>query len=138
MKKITKQYLDETRDMIEVLQDMQDRINEMKDAASSTTAAILDDVKVQTSGKKDRVGGLVTAYVSLEERFDRLSNEYANRTAAIYKASRDFPPKEQAIIYEYYVLGHDMPEIYRKLHVSERTAYRLRQSAIQRLSNIAA
>lgn len=132
--KITKRYLDETRELIDILQDMREQIEGLKDAAFSTTAAILDDVKVQTSGKKDRVGGFVTSYVSLEERYDKLANEYTDRVAAINKASKELPPKEQMIVIEYYVLGQEISEICRRIYVSERTAYRMKQSAVQRLS----
>ncbi len=131
---ITKEYLEETREMHNTLQGIDDKIQEIKDRAVNISPSPFSE-RVQTSRNVDAMADRVVKYSALENLYMSVYNECLDRCVIISEGIKPIPFKEQLIVIAYYLEGESVPDICDRMHISRSTFFQLRRSA---LSHIAA
>ena len=70
--KVTKGYLEETRELVVSLVEMAAEIRQLQEQAVSTPGQLFSDVRVQTTNKTDAMADRVVKYADLEELYINL------------------------------------------------------------------
>lgn len=132
---ITKQYLEETREMHSTLQRIDDKVQEIKDRAVNISPSPFSD-RVQTTRKTDAMADRVVKYSALENLYMSVYNEYLDRCGEISEGIQPIPIKEQLIIIAYYLEGESVPDICDRMYISRSTFFQLRRSALAHIAEI--
>lgn len=126
---ITKQYLEETREMHNTLQQIDDKVQEIKDRAVNISPSSFSD-RVQTTKKMDAMADRVVKYSAIENLYMSVYSEYLDRCGEIAEGIQTIPIKEQLIIIAYYLEGESVPDICDRMYISRSTFFHLRKSAL--------
>lgn len=133
---VTKQYLEETKEIVTALQDMADEITRLKEKAVATPAQLFSDVRVQASKKKDAMAERVVKYADLEELYTQTYDRYVDRSSVINRVISPIPFREQLVIIWYYIRGESVPAICDALYISRGTFYKRLRSALAHIADI--
>lgn len=97
--KVTKGYLEETRELVVSLVEMAAEIRQLQEQAVSTPGQLFSDVRVQTTKKTDAMADRVVKYADLEELYVNLHRQYLDRFEVVTDAIRTIPVREQTGIF---------------------------------------
>ena len=89
--KVTKGYLEETRELVVSLVEMAAEIRQLQEQAVSTPGQLFSDVRVQTTNKTDAMADRVVKYADLEELYINLHRQYLDRFEAVTDAIKTIP-----------------------------------------------
>lgn len=131
---VTKEYLEETREIVTTLQDMADEITRLKEKAIATPAQLFSDVRVQTTKKTDAMADRIVRYADLEELYTQMYDSYIDRSSVINRAIRSIPFREQLVIILHYIRGESVQDICDVLYIANRTFYRRLHSALAHIA----
>lgn len=134
--KVTKDYLEETREVVVHLREMAEDITRLKEKAVATPSQLFSDVRVQTTKKIDTMADRVVKYADLEELYTRTYDWYLDRHSEIQRVIRTLPFKEQLLVIRYYLGGESVPDVCAALYVCRSTFYRLLRSALAHVAEI--
>lgn len=132
---ITKEYLEETREMHTTLQGIDDKIQEIKDRAVNISPSYFSE-RVQTTKKTDAMADRIVKYSALENLYMSVYNEYLDRCGIISEGIRTIPFKEQLIVIAYYLEGESVPDICDRMYISRSTFFRLQKSALTHIATL--
>lgn len=133
---ITKQYLEETRELVVSLLEMAAEIRQLQEQAVSAPGQLFSDVRIQTTKKIDTMADRVVKYADLEELYINLHRQYLERFEMVTDAIRLIPVREQIITIRYYLRGETCPEICDNLYISRSTFYKRLRSALAHIAEI--
>ena len=134
--KVTKGYLEETRELVVSLVEIAAEIRQLQEQAVSTPGQLFSDVRVQTTNKTDAMADRVVKYADLEELYINLHRQYLDRFEAVTDAIKTIPVREQIITIRYYLRGETCPEICDALYISRSTFYNRLRSALTHIAEI--
>ena len=134
--KVTKGYLEETRELVVSLVEMAAEIRQLQEQAVSTPGPLFSDVRVQTTKKTDAMADRVVKYADLEELYINLHRQYLERFEVVTDAIRSIPVREQIITIRYYLRGETCPEICDALYISRSTFYKRLRNALAHIAEI--
>lgn len=134
--KVTKGYMEETRELVVSLVEMAAEIRQLQEQAVSTPGQLFSDVRVQTTTKTDAMADRVVKYADLEELYINLHRQYLDRLEVVTDAIKSIPVREQIITIRYYLRGETCPEICGALYISRSTFYNRLRSALMHIAEI--
>lgn len=127
-------YLSQVEYIDEMIGEKQDMIDSLRSSITGTSACS-DNERVQTS-PKDRLSEtcakIVDLYEQLNDDIDKLVDLKAEVIREVDQYVDDL--KQRRVLYLRYLKYMPMPSIAKEMHISERTAYRLHNEAVQKLS----
>lgn len=133
---ITKQYLEETRELVVSLLEMAAEIRQLQEQAVSTPEQLFSDVRIQTTKKIDAMADRVVKYADLEELYIKLHRQYLDSFEVVTDAIKSIPVREQIITIRYYLRGETCPEICAALYISRSTFYKRLRNALTHIAEI--
>ena len=129
-----KEYLDQAILIDKDIDSKTDMIRFLESLATNMTANMNGD-RVQTSGEGRRMADSVDKIVDLQSEIDAKRISLCDLIEAMYKLIQKLDDKEERLVLEKKYFGHmTMRDIGYDLGVSERTVYRLYNSAIEKLN----
>ena len=132
----TKEYLNQIRSLDGMIQSKLSEICRLKNAATSTTAAI-KEVNVQTSPDHDRMGSAIAKIADLERETDFLVDAFVDlKKEAYQKISLLKNPKHKYILIQKYIKYKSIYAIAEELGMSDRGCKKAHKKAIEEIGKI--
>lgn len=128
---IDKNYLQETRQLVQKMLMLEAQIGDKKGQAYSISSAKYGE-KVSHSKNKDAIADKIVEYADLESVYAELLDEWLNRYKEIYSIvgkTTDFTL--HSYIMDYYVNGKTVGHVAFHIGISERHLYRMQTTLIE-------
>lgn len=126
----TKQYLSQIERMDKSIQNKLSEIYQLKTLATNITVAT-DNERVQTSGGKDRVGGIVSKFVDAENESKKIIDEYIEKRKRIINQIDSMPQTNHyQVLFSKYVKYKTLDQIAEEMNYSWRQVARIHGSAL--------
>lgn len=103
---------------------------------TDTSVHIGDDAPRSSSHNKDKIGIVMAEIVDIQNERNEEIDRFVEMKATVKDAVRTLPPDERAFIESYYFSHKSIPYIASTLHICRRSAYNLRDRAIDHLEKV--
>lgn len=132
--KRTVKYLSQVENIDMMIGEKQDIIDNLRSSITGTSAST-ENERVQTS-PKDRLGETCAKIVDLCEQLNKDIDSFVDMKAEIIQTIDQYVDdlKERRLLYLRYLKFMPMATAARTMHISERTAYRLHNDAVWKVS----
>lgn len=130
----TVKYLSQVKYINEMIGEKQDIIDSLLSSITGTSAST-DNERVQTS-PKDRLGETCVKIADLNEQLNKDIDSFVDMKAEVMQTIDQYVDdlRERRLLYLRYLKFMSITESAREMHISERTAYRLHNGAIWKIS----
>jgi hypothetical protein len=127
-------YLSQVEDIDLMINEKQEMIDNLWSIASGTSMNLTAD-KVQTS-PGDKIGNITVKLVDLEKEITNDIDNLINLKADVMRTIDRYVDnmKQRKVLYARYLRFQAIQTTARELHVSERTAYRMHVSGVQKVA----
>lgn len=124
-------FLKQIRDVERTLKNKRDELEALRYKAGGATAIRYDKDKVQTS-PKDYLSMAIADIIEIEKQIEEDSASIEDIKGGAYAIVRRMEsPDQRALIEWFYLNGISMTETADRMNMSERTAYYLRDDALE-------
>ena len=124
-------FLKQIRDVERTLKNKRDELEALRYRASGVTAIRYDKDKIQTS-PKDYLSMAIADIIEIEKQIEEDSASIEDIKGSAYAIVRRMEsPDQRALIEWFYLNGVSMNETAERMSMSERTAYYLRDDALE-------
>lgn len=124
-------YLKQIRDVERTMKNKRDELEALRYKASGATAIRYDKDKVQTS-PQDYLSMAIMDIIEIEKQIEEDSASIEDMKGSAYAIVRQMKSADQrALIEWFYLNGISMTETADRMNMSERTAYYLRDDALE-------
>ncbi len=127
----TKQYLSQVRKCDKRIDKELEELAYLKELANGISSVSTTDVKVKSSGEKDLLSKRVVKIVELEEKIDKMVDDYVEKRRVILEQIHDLDNEtEKTVLHEFFFKGKTIDEIAGEIGYSTRSAYNIYSSAL--------
>lgn len=129
-----KERLDKYRDLVNEAEQLEERIQELKEQLTSITSQRLDEVQA-SGGTADKIGNIVCNLVELQTIYQDKYIDLIKETIAIEVMVNTLDSKDRILMRKKYIEGKTLEEICVEMGYCYRNVIRIHKRAIRKLND---
>lgn len=134
---MTIEILRDYKHILNEIKHIEEEIENLKYRSTSPRISIISDMPKGSPSENDKMASLMVKFEELETKYTDLLQDLLDKRKEIETLIESLAPLQRDLIRYRYVDGLSWIEIQQKLHISQRTSFRIHAKALENLCNMA-